>query len=147
MKHGSWETIKSPRKSLEGIWRVTLRIATFSYMSSELRYEPKPALPRRLLPSRYAAHAENYWNMLSVPAAADSAIGNGSSREMILVLPDAFTVNDGSMFSNSLTTAIGGVIADDLVSYIDAHYRTIPDRGAEGSPGIPWVDMERCGSA
>ncbi len=74
--------------------------------------------------------------MLSVPAAADAAIANGSSREMILVLPDAFTVYDGSMFSNSPTTGDWeAFIAEDLVAYIDNHYRTIADRSARGLAG------------
>jgi S-formylglutathione hydrolase FrmB len=55
---------------------------------------------------------------------------------MIIVLPDAFTVYSGSMFSNSLTTGDWETfIAEDLVNYIDSHYRTIPERGARGLAG------------
>jgi S-formylglutathione hydrolase FrmB len=55
---------------------------------------------------------------------------------MILVLPDAFTIYDGSMFSNSPTTGDWETfIADDLVSYIDGHYRTIANRAARGLSG------------
>jgi|SRR5215469_2630434 len=81
----------------------------------------------------YAAHAETYWKSLSVAAAADGAIRDGSAHEMILVLPDAFTVYDGSMFSNSPTTGDWeSFIAKDLIAYIDSHYRTIKDRGGRG---------------
>ena len=84
----------------------------------------------------YAARAETYWNLLSAPAAEDAAIANGSSREMILVFPDAFTVYSGSMFSNSPTTGDWeAYIAEDLIGYIDAHYRTIADRSARALAG------------
>ena len=52
------------------------------------------------------------------------------------MLPDAFTVYDGSMFSNSPTTGDWETfIAKDLTSYIDGHYRTIADRSARGLAG------------
>jgi len=55
---------------------------------------------------------------------------------MILVLPDAFTVYNGTMFSNSPTTGDWeAYIAEDLVTYIDAHYRTFADRSARGLAG------------
>jgi S-formylglutathione hydrolase FrmB len=79
----------------------------------------------------YGAHAETYWNSLSVLAAADAA-----AAEMIIVLPDADTIYDGSMFSNSPTTGDWETfVASDLVSYIDSHYRTIADRAARGLSG------------
>jgi S-formylglutathione hydrolase FrmB len=55
---------------------------------------------------------------------------------MFLVLPDAFTVYSGCMYSNSLTTGDWeGYVSSDLVSYIDSHYRTIADRSARGLAG------------
>jgi S-formylglutathione hydrolase len=68
-------------------------------------------------------------------AAADRAFASGT-REMILVMPNARTRYFGSMYSNSVT--IGDweeFIARDLVSYIDSHYRTIPDRMSRGISG------------
>src|SRR4030095_11329656 len=55
---------------------------------------------------------------------------------MILVNPDAFTKFNGSMYSSSPT--IGDwetFIAEDLVGYVDSHYRTIPDRMSRGLGG------------
>jgi len=55
---------------------------------------------------------------------------------MILVLPDAYTIYDGSMFSNSPTTGDWETfIASDLVADIDGRYRTIADRSARGLSG------------
>jgi len=52
------------------------------------------------------------------------------------VLPDSKTVHNGSMYSSSVTTGdFENFIARDVVSYIDAHYRTIPNRLARGLVG------------
>jgi enterochelin esterase-like enzyme len=73
--------------------------------------------------------------MLNLPAMADNAIAAGA-REMILVLPDAYTVYSGSMYSNSPTTGDWeGFLSRDLVAYIDSHYRTISDRNSRGLAG------------
>ena len=48
---------------------------------------------------------------------------------MIVVMPNAYSVDAGSIHSSSVT--IGDwetYVAQDLVAYVDTHYRTIPDR-------------------
>jgi S-formylglutathione hydrolase len=71
----------------------------------------------------------------SLPAVADKAIADGA-REMILVMPNAYTVYQGSMFSNSPTTGDWeAYIAQDLVAYMDSHYRTIANRASRGLAG------------
>jgi S-formylglutathione hydrolase FrmB len=71
----------------------------------------------------------------TLPAVADEAIGRGA-REMILVMPNAYTVYQGSMYSNSPTTGDWeAYITRDLVEYIDSHYRTIPERTSRGLAG------------
>ncbi|HEX6879474.1 MAG TPA: alpha/beta fold hydrolase, partial [Terriglobales bacterium] len=53
-----------------------------------------------------------------------------------VVLPDSKTVHNGSMYSSSVTTGdFERFIAHDLVTYIDAHYRTIPNRQSRGLVG------------
>jgi enterochelin esterase-like enzyme len=55
---------------------------------------------------------------------------------MIVVLPDAKTVHNGAMYSSSVTTGdFENYIARDVVSYIDAHYRTIASRESRGLVG------------
>jgi S-formylglutathione hydrolase FrmB len=55
---------------------------------------------------------------------------------MIVVLPDSKTVHNGSMYSSSITTGdFESFVARDLVSYIDAHYRTLPRRESRGLAG------------
>ena len=55
---------------------------------------------------------------------------------MIVVLPDSKTIYNGSMYSSSITTGdFENFIARDVVAYIDAHYRTIPERTSRGLVG------------
>ena len=58
----------------------------------------------------------SFANGNTMTAAADRAFGGGT-RDMILVMPNAYTMYQGSMFSNSITTGDWeGFIAKDLVA-------------------------------
>jgi S-formylglutathione hydrolase len=73
---------------------------------------------------------------IDLPEVLDKAVANGESRELIVVMPNAFTRYFGSMYSNSVT--IGDwedFVAQELVQYIDAHYRTIADAASRGLAG------------
>jgi S-formylglutathione hydrolase FrmB len=53
-----------------------------------------------------------------------------------VVMPNAFTLHKGSMYSNSVTTGDWETyVARDLVAYVDSHYRTIPNRMSRGLAG------------
>jgi len=83
----------------------------------------------------YTATAEAYAKVLALPASVDRAVAAGV-REMIVVLPDAFTRYSGSMYSNSPT--IGDwetFIAQDLPAFINKQYRTIASRESRGLAG------------
>ena len=131
-KQGTFEKIKVHGKALEGnLEGDSPDRDVFVYLPASYTSSPNRRYPVVYFLHGYAAHAETYWNSLSVAAAADAA-----HAEMILVLPDAFTVYDGSMFSNSPTTGDWETfVASDLVNYIDGHYRTIADRSARGLSG------------
>jgi S-formylglutathione hydrolase FrmB len=71
----------------------------------------------------------------TLPAVADKVMSSGG-REMILVMPNAFTLFQGSMYSNSVTTGNWeAFITEDLVAYVDSHYRTLPQRASRGLAG------------
>jgi S-formylglutathione hydrolase len=75
-------------------------------------------------------------HFVDVPAAADKALAGSATREMIIVMPNAYTAFQGSMYSSSATTGDWeGYITQDLVSYIDSHYRTIADVRSRGLAG------------
>jgi enterochelin esterase-like enzyme len=66
----------------------------------------------------------------------DKAMSGGGSREMIVVMPNAYTRFQGSMYSSSVTTGDWETyVAKDLVGYIDAHYRTLAHRDSRGLAG------------
>lgn len=94
----------------------------------------------RRYPVVYALHgfsigAEQWTHEIHVPQAIEGAFGQGA-KEMIVVLPDSKTVYGGSMYSGSQTTGdFERFIYHDVVSYIDTHYRTIPDRTSRGLAG------------
>jgi enterochelin esterase-like enzyme len=94
----------------------------------------------RRYPVVYALHgysigAEQWSKEIHVPQTIEGAFAQGA-KEFIVVLPDSKTVHNGSMYSSSVTTGdFEKFIARDVVSYIDAHYRTIPNRLARGLVG------------
>jgi S-formylglutathione hydrolase FrmB len=96
--------------------------------------------PRRHYPVLYALHgysigAEQWTSEIHAPQTIANAYAKGLP-EMIVIIPDAKTVHNGSMYSSSPTTGdFENFVARDLVNYVDAHYRTIPDRLSRGLAG------------
>jgi len=96
--------------------------------------------PTRRYPVIYALHGysinnERWTTEIKTPQTIEGAFATGT-REMIVVLADAQTKHNGSMYSNSAT--VGNwedYIAHDLVEYIDAHYRTMARRESRGIAG------------
>jgi enterochelin esterase-like enzyme len=94
----------------------------------------------RRYPVIYALHgysigAEQWSHEIHVPQTIEGAFAQGA-KDMIVVLPDSKTVHNGSMYSSSVTTGnFEDFIARDVVTYIDAHYRTIPNRMSRGLVG------------
>ncbi|MCB0686626.1 MAG: hypothetical protein KDC53_08875 [Saprospiraceae bacterium] len=77
---------------------------------------------------------ENHW--INFPRLIDSVITAGSCQEMIVVMPNAYNTFKGSFYSSSLT--IGDwetFVTEELVTYIDDHYRTLASRDSRGLAG------------
>lgn len=95
---------------------------------------------KRRYPVVYALHgysigAEQWTHEIHVPQTIEGAFAKGA-QEMIVVLPDSKTIYNGSMYSSSVTTGdFEKFIWHDVVAYIDAHYRTIPNRTSRGLVG------------
>ncbi|MFC1713984.1 alpha/beta hydrolase-fold protein [Candidatus Poribacteria bacterium] len=63
-------------------------------------------------------------------------LANGGMGEAIIVLPDCLNIYGGTIYERSEVTGdYRGYIARDLVGYMDAQYRTIPDREHRGITG------------
>ena len=94
----------------------------------------------RRYPVVYALHgysigAEQWTHEIHVPQTIEGAFALGS-MEMIVVVPDSKTLFGGSMYSSSVTTGdFERYVSHDVVEYIDAHYRTIPNRLSRGLVG------------
>lgn len=101
--------------------------------------------PDRRFPVVYILHGytddDQHWfgweeHFVNVPAGMERALAEGTAREMILVMPNAFTLYQGSMYSSSITTGDWETfVAEDLVAYIDSHYRTLARRESRGLAG------------
>ena len=95
---------------------------------------------KRRYPVVYALHgysigAEQWTKEIHVPQTIEGAFSQGA-KEMIVVLPDSKTIYNGSMYSSSVTTGdFENYVARDVVAYMDAHYRTIPNRTSRGLVG------------
>ena len=77
---------------------------------------------------------EEHW--INLHQVIDEALAEGQTKEMIVVMPNAYNTFKGSMYSSSVT--IGDwetFITKELVDYIDGHYRTIPAAESRGLAG------------
>ena len=98
------------------------------------------AQPGRLYPVIYAMHGftgnpQRWFAQLHMPDTAQAAFAKGVP-EMILVFPNGDNAFGGAFYSNSPTTGnFENFIADELVAYIDSHYRSIPQRESRGLVG------------
>jgi S-formylglutathione hydrolase FrmB len=101
--------------------------------------------PNRRYPVVYILHGytddDQHWfgwteHFVNVPAGMEKALAAGTAREMILVMPNAFTLYQGSMYSSSVTTGDWETfVSEDLVAYVDSHYRTLARRESRGLAG------------
>jgi S-formylglutathione hydrolase len=100
--------------------------------------------PRRRYPVLYLLHGftdnDAQWfgqagkHFVHVPNAVDAAPAD--ARQLIVVMPDAFTKFAGSMYSNSVVVGDWETfVSRDLVAHIDAHYRTLAKPASRGLAG------------
>ncbi|MBI5059956.1 hypothetical protein HZB60_09300 [candidate division KSB1 bacterium] len=83
-------------------------------------------------------HYYTLWGVygFSLQPMMDQLIGAGSVNEMIVVIPNGSDFLQGSFYVNSpLAGDWESFIVRDVVSYVDAHYRTLPAPAARGISG------------
>jgi enterochelin esterase-like enzyme len=74
--------------------------------------------------------------LATLQESADRLAAAQGYTEYIVVTPSAFTLHKGSMYSSSPTTGDWErFVAEDLVAYMDSHYRTLPARMSRGLAG------------
>lgn len=134
---GKVETIKVHGKSLEGnLEGDSPDREVFVYLPPSYATDAARRYPVVYLLHGYGLTGARWMSFANIAAASDKGIAAGATREMIVVSPDAYSLYNGSMYSNSATTGDWeGYITEDLVGYIDSHYRTIADRASRGLGG------------
>ena len=138
--HGTVLRIRVHGKSLEGnLEGDTADPYVSIYLPPSYNKDRHRRYPVLYLLHGYMDEDSNWFGakhvFVDAPKAIDAALAAGS-REMIIVMPDAHTIYLGSMYSSSPVTGDWETfITRDLVSYIDAHYRTIPNRMSRGLAG------------
>ncbi len=127
-------TIHSP--SLEGnLEGNSADRSVYVYLPPSYKKSTKKRYPVLYALHGYTINNEIWSKEINAPESFAAAFAS-DAKEMIIVLPNSQTIHNGSMYSSSIT--IGdweSFIADDLVNYIDAHYRTIKHRDSRGLAG------------
>src|SRR3954468_21567348 len=135
---GTVERITVPGKSLEGNLegdspdRVVLVYLPPSYAGDQAR-----RFPVVYLLHGYGGTETTFTERLAnLPEGGDRLDGAQGFSSAIYVMPSAYTLHKGSMYSDSVTTGNWEkFIAEDLVAYIDGHYRTLATRMSRGLAG------------
>jgi enterochelin esterase-like enzyme len=108
----------------------------FVYLPPSYASDRNRRYPVAYLLHGYGLTGERWMTFTKLAEAADRTMTGGSAKEMILVNPDSYTKNGGSMYSSSPTSGDWETfMAEDLVKYIDSHYRTIATRESRGLGG------------
>jgi enterochelin esterase-like enzyme len=130
------EHIKVHGASLEGnLEGDAVDRDVFVFLPPGYAYEKSRRYPVVYALHGYSIGAEQWSHEIHVPQTIEGAFAQGA-KEMIVVLPDSKTLHNGSMYSSSVTTGdFERFVSHDLVAYIDAHYRTIPERTSRGLVG------------
>jgi len=133
---GKLDRVTVHGKSLEGnLEGDSADRDVFVYLPPSYDREPARRYPVVYTLHGYGLHAQQWVGFANV-AGLEKGLDAGTTKEMILVSPDAFSLHNGSFYSNSKTTGDWETfIAVELVNYIDSHYRTIPNRASRGLAG------------
>jgi enterochelin esterase-like enzyme len=133
---GKLDSITVHSKSLEGnLEGDSADREVFVYLPPSYEKEPARHYPVIYTLHGYGLHARQWVGFANV-SGLEKGLEAGTTKEMILVSPDAFSLHNGSFYSNSKTTGDWETfVALELVNYIDAHYRTIPNRMSRGLTG------------
>jgi S-formylglutathione hydrolase len=110
------------------------------YLPPSYKTEPNRRYPVVYLLHGFTNHDDAWFGLaktfVNAAAAMDSAVASGSTHEMILVMPNGYTVYQGNYYTTSVTTGDWETfITQELVAYMDSHYRTIAAPASRGIGG------------
>lgn len=136
MAQGTVDHIRVPGPSLEGnLLGVETTRDVFVYLPPDYEAKSDKRFPVVYYLHGYSPTAEEWVKTMGWPERPDRAM-EGAARDMIVVVPDAYITFRGSMYSTSVATGDWeSYIVNDLVDYIDSHYRTLARRESRGLAG------------
>jgi S-formylglutathione hydrolase FrmB len=106
------------------------------YLPASYASSPTKRYPVVYLLHGFGGNERTFVTLGHVPAAMDTLVASGAVREMIIVMPSARNVFDGSFYTNSSSAGNwDDFIAKELVQYIDRKYRTIARPESRGLGG------------
>jgi enterochelin esterase-like enzyme/uncharacterized protein YciI len=77
---------------------------------------------------------EDHW--INLQTVIEQSLAEGLSKEMIVVMPNAYNRFKGSMYASSATVGDWETfVTKELVKHIDENYRTLADRNSRGLAG------------
>jgi enterochelin esterase-like enzyme len=140
-KQGTVERIKVHGKSLEGNLDGDSPDRDVSvYLPPSYKTEKGRRYPVVYMLHGFTDDDAKWFGMvkhwINFPEVINKALADGKTREMIVVMPNAFTRFKGSMYSSSVT--IGDwetFITKELVGHIDSNYRTLAKRESRALAG------------
>lgn len=141
VRHGKVEQIKVHGKGLEGNLSGDSPDRDVSvYLPPGYNDGSKKRYPVVYFLHGFTDNSQQWYGIkphwINLPQIIDGAFNDEKVKEVILVTPNAYTRFAGSMYSNSITTGNWeDFVARELVSFIDSHYRTIPNASSRGLAG------------
>ena len=138
---GAIQRVKVHSKLLEGNLSADSADRYVSiYLPASYRSDPKKHYPVVYFLHGYTDDDAKFYGFkkhwMVLPPILDTVFAQDPSHEMIVVTPDAYTLFQGSMYSNSITTGDWeDFVSRELVGYIDSHYRTIANKESRGLCG------------
>ena len=140
-QHGTVERVVVHGKALEGNLEGDSPDRDVAvYLPPSYSTARKQRYPVVYMLHGFTDDVDHWWGVkkhfVSLPEVVNKALAGGKAREMIVVMPNAYTRYQGSMYSTSVTTGDWeNFVASELVAYVDRHYRTIPNAASRGLAG------------
>jgi S-formylglutathione hydrolase FrmB len=137
---GTVERIKVHAKSLEGNLSGDSADRDVSvYLPPSYQKDKKRRYPVVYMLHGFTDSDEKWFGFtkhwINLPEVLNKSLAGGA-KEMIVVMPNAYTRFAGSMYSRSVTVGDWDeFVSRELVAYVDAHYRTLARRESRGLAG------------
>lgn len=139
--HGTVERIEVRGQSLEGNLSNDPAVRDVAvYLPPSYAAEPERRYPVVYMLHGFTDSVEKWWfdenHWITLNEVVDRSLDRDDTQEMIVVMPDAHTRFFGSFYSNSVTTGDWeSYVSQELVAFIDSHYRTLAKRESRGLAG------------